>query len=101
MRVYMERLCVCTEASLTIAVDGKGCVWGDDVVVADLAVLWRAVLVPGLHLKDAVIDLPLRQCGVVHRLPEHWSKLIHIIHLDMHHRPEREGGRGGGERRRE
>lgn len=46
-------------AALTVPIDGKGHICGDNLVVADLAVLWGAVLVYGFHLQNAVIDLPL------------------------------------------
>lgn len=37
--------------TLTIAVDGKECSCSNNFIVADLAVLWRTVLVPSLHLQ--------------------------------------------------
>lgn len=46
-------------ALLTVAVDGEGRPGGGDLVVADLAVLGRAVLVSGLHLQDVVVNLAL------------------------------------------
>ena len=79
----------------TVAVDGEGCVRGDNVVVADLAVLWRAVLVGRLHLQDAVVDLPLRHRCVVHGLPKRGWKLVHVIHLDVYHCPGRGETAGG------
>lgn len=70
---------------LTVAVDGKGRSGGGDLVVADLAVLWGAVLVGGLHLQDAVVNLALCHRRPVLGLPEHRGKLIHVVDLDVHH----------------
>lgn len=72
---------------LTVAIYGEGCVGGGDLVVADLAVLRRTVLVGGLHLQDAVVNLLLCHRGVVLGLPKHRGKLVHIVHLDVHHCP--------------
>lgn len=84
MEKERERLC------LTIAIDCKRCVLCNNLIVADLAVLWRTILIPGLHLKDAVVDLALSHRSVELRFPEHGGELIYIIHLDMHHRPATE-----------
>lgn len=73
--------------TLTVAIDGKGCPGGGDLVVADLAVLRGAVLVCGLHLQDAVVNLAFRHCRPVLVLPEHRCKLVHIVDLNVHHRP--------------
>lgn len=70
---------------LTVAVDGEGCSGGGDLVVADLAVLRGAVLVGGLHLQDAVVNLALCHRRPVLGLPEHRGKLIHVVDLDVHH----------------
>jgi len=82
---------------LTVAVDGEGRAGGGDLVVADLAVLRGAVLVRGLHLQDAVVDLALRHRGAVLRLPEHRGELVHVVHLNVHHRPAGSRGRQRGE----
>lgn len=74
-------------AALTVAIDGKGCPGGGDLVVTDLAVLRRAVLVCGLHLQDAVVNLAFRHCCLVLLLPEHRRKLVHVVDLNVHHRP--------------
>lgn len=73
--------------ALTIAINGKGSPGGCDLVVADLAVLRGAVLVCGLHLQDAVVDFALSHCRPVLVLPEHRRKLIHVVDLDVYHRP--------------
>lgn len=57
---------------LTIFVDGEGHIRGDDLIVADLAKLERAVGVHCLHLQDAVILLSLDDGGFVGLLLEHW-----------------------------
>lgn len=57
---------------LTIFVDGEGHIRGDDLVVADLAKLERAVGVYRLHLQDAVILLSLDNGGFVGLLLKHW-----------------------------
>lgn len=77
---------------LTISINCKRCLLCNNLIVADLAVLWRAVLIPGLHLQDAVIDLALGYSGTIQRLPEHRRELIYIIHLDMNHSPAIETG---------
>lgn len=73
--------------TLTISVNGKRHVSCDDFIVANLAVLGGAVLVDGLHLQDAVVDLPLRHDCPVGWLFEGGSKLIDILHLDVDHGP--------------
>lgn len=79
---------------LTVAIDSEGRAGGGDLVVTDLAVLWGAVLVCGLHLQDAIVDLALGHCGSVLGLPEHWGELIHIVDLNVHHGPaESRGGK--------
>lgn len=87
--VFLLNLCTTPtpDAALTVAIDGEGRPGGGDLVVADLAVLRRAVLVGGLHLQDAVINLALCHRRPVLVLPEHWGKLIHIVDLNVHHRP--------------
>lgn len=72
---------------LTISVDGKRHICGDDFIVADLAVLGGAVLINSLHLQNAVIDLALCHNSLVGWLFEGGSKLIDILHLDMDHGP--------------
>ena len=81
---------------LTIAIYSEGCVGGGDLVVTDLAVLWGAVLVRGLHLQDAVVNLTLRHCGSVLGLPEHRGELIHIVDLNVHHSPADSRGKQRG-----
>lgn len=78
---------------LTIAIDSEWCVGGGDLVVADLAVLWRTVLVSGLHLQDAVVDLSLCHRSSVLSLPKHGGELIDIVDLNVHHRPADSRGR--------
>lgn len=73
--------------TLTISVDGKRNISCDDFIVANLAVLWGAVLVDSLHLQDAVVDLALCHDSLVGRLFEGGSKLIDVLHLDMDHGP--------------
>lgn len=57
---------------LTIFVDGEGHIRGDDLIVADLTKLERAVSVHRLHLQDAVVLLSLYNGGFVGLLLEHW-----------------------------
>lgn len=77
---------------LTVAIDSEGCAGGGDLVVTDLAVLWGAVLVCGLHLQDAIVNLALGHRGSVLGLPEHWRELIHIVDLNVHDGPEESRG---------
>lgn len=72
---------------LTVTIDGEGCVSSGDLVVADLAVLWGAVLISSLHLQDIVINLALCHCCLILGLPKHWGKLIDIVDLNVHHCP--------------
>lgn len=72
---------------LTVAIDGEGRPGAGDLVVADLAVLGRAVLVGGLHLQDVVINLALGHCRPVLALPKHRGELVHVVDLDVHGRP--------------
>lgn len=55
----------------TVFVNGEGHVGGDDLVVADLAELERAVGVHRLHLQDAVVLLSFDGSGFVGLLLEH------------------------------
>lgn len=57
---------------LTVFVYGEGHIRGDDLIVADLAELERAVGIHCLHLQDAVILLPLNDSGFVGLFLEHW-----------------------------
>lgn len=75
-------------AALTIPVDGKGNICGDNLVVADLAVLGGAILVCGFHLQNAFIDLPLCHWGLVYALLECWGELIDILYLDVDYCPK-------------
>lgn len=75
---------------LTIIVDEEGNIGGQDLVVADLAVLRRAVPVDGLHTQDAVIQLPLRHCHTVQLLHKDGGKLIHVIYSNVHCGPDAE-----------
>lgn len=74
----------------TVFVNGEGHVRRDDLIVADLAELERAVGVHGLHFQDAVILLPLQDGGFVGFLLEHRRVLVDIVHLDVNSSP------GGG-----
>lgn len=58
-------------AALTILVNGKGHIWSDNLIAADLTELERAVSVHSLHLQDAVILFALDHCGFVGLLFEH------------------------------
>lgn len=72
---------------LTVAVDSEGRPGGGDLVVADLAVLGRAVLVGGLHLQDVVVNLALGDGRPILALPKHRGKLVHVVDLDVDRRP--------------
>lgn len=72
---------------LTVAIDSEGRPGGGDLVVADLAVLGRAVLVAGLHLQDVVINLALGYRGAVLALSKHRGELVHVVDLNVHRRP--------------
>lgn len=77
--------CICVRVwALTITVYSEGCVVRGDLVVADLAVLWRAVLVWRLNLENTVKHFTLCHRAVILQLTEHWGKLVHISHLHMH-----------------
>lgn len=73
--------------TLTISVNGKRHIRCDNFIVANLAVLRGAVLINGFYLQDAVIDLALRDDGLVGWLFEGGCKLIDILHLDVDHSP--------------
>lgn len=73
---------------LTIVVDEEGNIWGQDLIVADLAVLRRAVPVDGLHTQDAVVQLSLRHCHAIQLLHKDGSKLIHIVYSHVHCGPD-------------
>lgn len=72
----------------TVFVNGEGHVGGDDLVVADLAELERAVGIHRLHLQDAVVLLSFDDGGFVGLLLEHWGIFIDVVHLDVHGGPE-------------
>lgn len=78
----------CSVKVLTIFVDGEGHIRGDNLVVADLAKLERAVSVHSFHLQDAVILLPLDHGGFVGLLFKHWWILIEVVHLDVDSGPD-------------
>lgn len=44
---------------LTVVVDGEGNIGSDDVVEANLAVLWGTVGIQGFHAHDSVKQTPL------------------------------------------
>lgn len=69
--------------ALTILVNGKGHIGGDDFIAADLTELERAVSIHSLHLQDAVVLLALDHCGFVGLLFEHWRVLVYVIHSDV------------------
>lgn len=79
---------------LTIIVDEEGGVGGEDLIVADLAVLRGAVAINGFHPQDAVIKLPLGYGSPVQPLHKHGGKLIDIVDPHMHRCPA--GTRAGG-----
>lgn len=89
-----------SSCQLTVAINSEGCAGCSDLVVTDLAVLWGAVLVGGLNLQDAVVNLALCYCCSVLGLPKHWGKLVHIIDLNVHHRPVDNRGTQRGEKSR-
>lgn len=68
---------------LTVFVDGEGHVRSDNLVVANLTELEGAVGVHSLHLQDAVVLLPLDDCGFVGLLLEHRRVLVDVVHLDV------------------
>lgn len=72
---------------LTIIVDEEGSVGREDLIVADLAVLWGAVAINGFHPQDAIVELPLSHCGTVQPLHKHRGKLVHIVDPHVHRRP--------------
>lgn len=75
---------------LTVIVDEEGNIGGQDLVVADLAVLRRAVPIDGLHTQDAVVQLPLGHCHAVQLLHKDRGKLIHIVYSNVHRGPDAE-----------
>ena len=75
---------------LTFFVDSEGHIRGDNLVVADLAELERAVGVHCLHLQDAVILLSLDNRGFVGLLLEHGGVLVDVVHLDVDGGPDRD-----------
>lgn len=75
---------------LTVIVNEKGNIRGQDLIVADLAVLRGAVPIDGLHTQDAVIQLPLRHCHAVQLFHKDGSKLIHIVYSNVHCGPDAE-----------
>lgn len=75
---------------LTIVIDDKGNVGGDDVVEADLAVLRGAVCVEGLNAHDAVEQTAFWDGGLIATLHEHWGELVYVVHTYMHRGPEKE-----------
>lgn len=77
----------CLLRTLTISVNGKRHICCDNFIVANLAVLGRAVLINGFYLQDAVVDLALGDDGLVGWLFEGGSKLIDVLHLDVDHSP--------------
>lgn len=80
--------CLWLHQARTIFVNGEGHVRGDDLIVADLAELERAVSVHCLHFQDAVILLPLKDGGFVGLLLECWRVLVDIVYLDVHSGPD-------------
>lgn len=70
-------------AALTILVNGKGHIGGDNLIAADLTELERAVSIHGLHPQDAVVLLALDHCGFVGLLFEHRRVLVYVIHSDV------------------
>lgn len=69
---------------LTVVVNQKGNVGGQDLIVADLAVLRRAVSIDGLHAQDAVVELALGHCHAVQLLHKDRSKLVDVVHANVH-----------------
>lgn len=80
---------------LTIVVDGEGHIGSDDVIEADLTVLWGTVSVQGFHTHDPVEQTPLWDRSLVAAFDEHRGELIDVIHANVHGGP---GGRRSGRR---
>lgn len=57
---------------------------------------WAKANTAHWHLQYAVVDLVLRQRGLVEWLPEHRAELVDVVHLDVNHRP----GHGDGSEKR-
>lgn len=68
---------------LTIFVDSKWHIRGDNLIAANLAELGGAVCVHCLHPQDAVVLLPLYHRGFVGLLLEYRGILVHVVHLNM------------------
>lgn len=83
----------CGSLCLTVIVNRKRRVGRDDVIEADLAVLWRTVRVQGLHPDDAVEQTPLRHGRLVPLLHKHRGELVYIIdtHVNSGSEWEKEG----------
>lgn len=85
--------CVVVAVVLTIVIDDKGNVGGEDVVEADLAVLRGAVRVECLNAHDAVEQTAFWDGGLIATLHEHWGELVYVVHTYMHRGPERKRAR--------
>ena len=81
--------------SLTIIVDGKGYVGGDDVIEAYLAVLGGTVCIESLHTHDAVEQAAFWDGRFVATLHKHGGEFVDVVHTHMDRGP---GGREGGDR---
>ena len=73
-----------TYGTLTIAVYLEGHVGGEDVVVADGAVVSATVLVLSAQLQDLVEQLALRHLHQVGVALNARCELVHVAHLDVH-----------------
>lgn len=79
---------------LTVVVNSKGHIGSDDVIEANLAVLWGAVSIQSLHTHNSVKQTAFWDRGLVATLDKHGGELIDVVHTNMHGGPE--GGREGG-----
>lgn len=73
---------------LTVIVNSEGHIGSDDVVEADLAVLWGAVGIQSLHPHNPVKQTPFWDWGLVATLNEHGGELVDVVYTHMHGGPE-------------
>lgn len=75
------------EPYLTVVVNSEGHIGSDDVIEADLAVLWGAVGIQSLHPHDSVEETPFWDRGLVAPLDEHGGELVDVVDTDVHSGP--------------